>query len=393
MSLAPETFAFVADLVGRRSAIRLDPGKEYLVESRLGPVARERGLGVDEYVRRLRAAPTEDGLATVVEALTTNETSWFRDIAPFAALRPHVLPMLRAAGATDRVRIWSAACSTGQEPYSILMALADGFDVPSVEIVATDLNEQVLARAREGAYSQLEINRGLPAAMLVRHFDRVGAHWRVRADLRAKVQFRRHNLLDAPPPGPFDLVFLRNVLIYFDMPTKRAVLDRIARVLRPGGFLVLGAAETTLGVHDGFERVEAGNAVLHRPLRGRVATVPSPVGGFPATPAAPAAGTSASAAWGSFGTPAVPASAARTGTTAMRGFPATAAVPAGTPTTPLPGTAPVTQTAARNTAASATPPRAPYTAPTVPQSPRVLAFAKPTDPQPTRPTPQQRGLS
>ncbi len=266
MSLAPDTFAFVADLVGRRSAIRLDPGKEYLVESRLGPLARERGLVVDDYVRRLRAAPTEDELATVVEALTTNETSWFRDIAPFAALRSYVLPMLRAAGATQRVRIWSAACSTGQEPYSILMALGDGIDVPSLEVVATDLNEQVLARAREGVYSQLEVNRGLPAAMLVRHFDRVGAHWRVRADLRAKVQFRRHNLLDPAPPGAFDLVFLRNVLIYFDLPTKRAVLDRVVRALRPGGLLVLGAAETTLGVHDGFERVQAGGAVLHRPL-------------------------------------------------------------------------------------------------------------------------------
>ncbi len=299
MTLAPDCFAFVADLVGRRSAIRLDPGKEYLVESRLGPMARERGLGLDEYVRRLRAGAPDDELAAVVEAMTTNETSWFRDVAPFAALRPHVLPLLRAAGATDRLRIWSAACSTGQEPYSILMALGDGLDLPSVEIVATDLNEQVLARAREGVYSQLEVNRGLPAAMLVRHFDRVGAHWRVRADLRAKVQFRRHNLMDPAPAGPFDLVFLRNVLIYFDLPTKRAVLDRIVRALRPGGLLVLGAAETTLGVHDGFERVEAGGAVLHRPLPagsplpaalGAAATtaslgvVPSPLGGFPPGP-------------------------------------------------------------------------------------------------------------
>jgi len=286
MSIAPETFAFVADLVGRRSAIRLEPGKEYLVESRLGPIARERQLGLDEYVRRLRAGAPEDELAVVVEAMTTNETSWFRDVAPFAALSSHILPLLRAAGATDRVRVWSAACSTGQEPYSILMALADA-PLP-VEVVATDLNEQVLARAREGQYSQLEVNRGLPAAVLVRHFERVGAHWRVRADLRNRVQFRRHNLMDAPPPGPFDLVFLRNVLIYFDLPTKRAVLDRVARALRPGGFVVLGAAETTLGVHDGFERVEAGGAVLHRPLREpRVAAaaptaVPVPAGGVPA---------------------------------------------------------------------------------------------------------------
>jgi chemotaxis protein methyltransferase CheR len=287
MTMAPDTFAFVADLVARRSAIRLEAGKEYLVESRLGPMARERSLGIDEYVRRLRAGVGDDELGAVVEAMTTNETSWFRDVAPFAALRSHVLPLLREAGAGDRLRIWSAACSTGQEPYSILMALGDG--APSVDIVATDLNEQVLARAREGVYSQLEVNRGLPAAMLVRHFERVGAHWRVRADLRSRVQFRRHNLMDPPPPGPFDLVFLRNVLIYFDLPTKRAVLDRVARVLRPGGMLVLGAAETTLGVHDRFERIEAGAAVLHRPvpapaagaLTAPIGIVPTPVGGLP----------------------------------------------------------------------------------------------------------------
>ena len=345
MSLAPDAFAFVADLVGRRSAIRLDTGKEYLVESRLGPMAREKGLGIDDYVRQLRAGASEDELAAVVEAMTTNETSWFRDVAPFAALRPHVLPMLRDAGATDRIRIWSAACSTGQEPYSILMALADGFDMPAVEIVATDLNEQVLARAREGAYSQLEINRGLPAAMLVRHFDRVGAHWRVRADLRAKVQFRRHNLLEPTPPGPFDLVFLRNVLIYFDLATKRAVLDKVQRVLRPGGFLVLGAAETTLGVHDGFERVEAGAAVLHRPLPAG-AVVPNPFG----TP-----GTA------TFAPAALPSLTYQT---------ATGAVPAVT----------------------ASPTTRPFAPPSPPSLPVVSAFAKPAE-APTRPTPQMRGLS
>jgi chemotaxis protein methyltransferase CheR len=290
MSIAPDTFAFVADLVTRRSAIRLEPGKEYLVESRLGPLARERGLGLDEFVRRLRSGAADHELATVVEAMTTNETSWFRDVAPFTALRGHVLPLLRDTG--QSVRIWSAACSTGQEPYSILMALADA--PRTVEIVATDLNEQVLSRAREGVYSQLEVNRGLPAAMLVRHFERVGAHWRVRADLRSRVDFRRHNLMDGTPPGPFDLVFLRNVLIYFDLATKRAVLDRVARVLRPGGFVVLGAAETTLGVHDGFERVEAGGAVLHRPLPAAAhaaapGLLPTPARAFPPPPPPPPA--------------------------------------------------------------------------------------------------------
>lgn len=284
MSVAPDSFAFVADLVARRSAIRLEPGKEYLVESRLGPLARAQGLSVDGFVRRVRAGVTEAELVAVVEAMTTNETSFLRDVGPFAALRPYVLPLLRAAGANDRIRVWSAACSTGQEPYSILMALCDGS--PQVDVLATDLSEQVLERARSGIYSQLEINRGLPAPMLVRHFERAGAQWQVRAELRSRVTFRRHNLMDPAPPGPFDLVFLRNVLIYFDLATKRAVLDRVARVLRPGGFVVLGAAETTLGVHDGYERVEAGPAVLHRPLRpgasppatGSLAAVPAPFG-------------------------------------------------------------------------------------------------------------------
>lgn len=267
MSLAPDAFAYVADLVRQRSAISLEPGKEYLVESRLAPVARERGMDVDAYVRALRARPTEAELMGVVEALTTNETSWFRDSAPFTALSQHVLPRLRAElGRLDTLRVWSAACSTGQEPYSIAMVL-DGALEPgtAVQITATDLSEQVLTRARAGTYSQLEVNRGLPAPMLVRHFQRTGAHWQVSDGLRKVITFRRHNLLDpAPSGGPYDVVFLRNVLIYFDLPVKRAVLDRVLRAMRPGGYLVLGAAETTLGVHDGFERVEAGRACLHR---------------------------------------------------------------------------------------------------------------------------------
>lgn len=386
MTLAPDVFAFVADLVGRRSAIRLDPGKEYLVESRLGPLARERGLGIEEYLRRLRAGAPEDELAAVVEAMTTNETSWFRDVAPFAALRPHVLPLLREtapAGAPDRIRVWSAACSTGQEPYSILMALGDGFDMPSVEIVATDLNEQVLARAREGVYSQLEVNRGLPAAMLVRHFDRVGAHWRVHADLRSKVQFRRHNLLDAAPAGPFDLVFLRNVLIYFDLPTKRAVLDRVARALRPGGLLVLGAAETTLGVHDGFERVEAGSAVLHRPL-------PAP-GLLPTTAAAFPTGTTP--------TGGLPAMAALTGAIPAGGVPARggAAGPlASSGTLPLPhpaGGFPPVPASAPSPPPALVPPTAsrPFGS-AFGASPTTAASALVADP-PARPTPRMRGQS
>lgn len=291
MTISNETFTFVADLVHRRSAIRLEPGKEYLVESRILPLARDAGLtSVDAFVNELRTRPTPDRASQVVEALTTNETSWFRDVAPFQALVEHVVPTLREQDVLSRLRVWSAACSTGQEPYSIAMTLADHPGAtPPVEIVATDLNEQVLERARTGAYTQLEVNRGLPAPTLVRHFRRAGAGWQVADELRRRITFRRHNLLEPPPPGgPFDVVFLRNVLIYFDLPTKRAVLERVRGALRPGGYLVLGAAETTIGVHDAYERVVAGRATVYRTPAVRAAR--------PAAPAPPAPPGTASAA-------------------------------------------------------------------------------------------------
>lgn len=268
MTLAPDVFDFVADLVRRRSAIQLEPGKEYLVESRLMPLAREAGAAsIDAYVRDVRVGRRESALEQIVEALTTNETSWFRDATPFNALRAHLVPTLRSErGGLDRMRVWSGACSTGQEPYSIAMILAEVLGPSTqLEIVATDLSEQVLTRARDGRYSQLEVNRGLPAAMLVRHFRRAGTDWQISDELRRAVTFRRHNLLDAPPPGPFDVVFLRNVLIYFDLATKRAILSRVRRVLRPDGFLVLGAAETTIGIDDEWDRVAIDRGSVYRP--------------------------------------------------------------------------------------------------------------------------------
>ncbi|MFI2753232.1 CheR family methyltransferase [Cellulomonas sp. P22] len=269
MTLTTASFDFVADLVRRRSAIQLDQGKEYLVESRLAPLARRAGLGVDEYVRAVRAGRSEHDLDLVVEALTTNETSWFRDGAPFVALRQHLVPTLMEGPIpASGLRVWSAACSTGQEPYSIAMTLADVLPASvRVEILATDLSEQVLARARAGRYSQLEMDRGLPTAMRARHFRADGAEWCISDELRAAVRYQRHNLLDAPPAGPpFDLVFLRNVLIYFDLTTKQQILSRVHRVLRPGGFLVLGAAETTIGVDDGWARLALGSGSVYRPV-------------------------------------------------------------------------------------------------------------------------------
>lgn len=293
MTLTTDSFDFVADLVRRRSAIQLERGKEYLVESRLAPLAREAGIGVDEYVRRVRSARREADYEDVVEALTTNETSWFRDAAPFDALRTHVIPTFaQERGRIDRLRLWSAACSTGQEAFSIVMTLTDILPGTPVEVLATDLSSQVLERGRAGRYSQLEVNRGLPAAMLVRHLQRVGAEWRVSDAIQRPVTFARHNLLDAAPAGaPFDVIFLRNVLIYFDLATKRAILERIRRVLRPDGFLVLGAAESTLGVDDAWDRIPVARGSVYRPASPVV--TPPRTALYVSAGAAPLSGTSA----------------------------------------------------------------------------------------------------
>jgi len=270
LSITQENFQFIADLVRARSAIALAPGKEYLVESRLSKFARDEGVTVDQYVTRRRTAMSHSDTELIVEALTTNETSWFRDSQPFTALSGHILPALtQTRGTLGSLRIWSAACSTGQEPYSIAMTLKQYFAQsayqPQAEILATDLSQQVIDQAMTGRYSQLEVNRGLPAANLVQYFDRRGTEWEISAELRAMVRFRRHNLLDpAPVGGPFDVVFLRNVLIYFDVPTKLKVLRTVHGALRPGGFLVLGAAETTVGLDDSWDRVTVGRSSIYQ---------------------------------------------------------------------------------------------------------------------------------
>lgn len=267
MTLSADSFAFVADLVRRRSAIDLIAGKEYLVESRLGPLARQAGLtGVDEYVRGLRMVPYGVELDRVVEAMTTNETSWFRDVNPFRALTGQVVPALVAdrPGLTS-VRVWSAGCSTGQEPYSIAMAMLDAAPDLTVSIVATDISQEVLRRARAGLYSQYEINQGLPAAMLVRHFARVGTRWQLSQEVRSMVTFSQHNLLDSPRLGaPFDVIFLRNVLFYFDLESRAKVLHRMREAIRPGGFLLLGGVETPRGIDDSWERVPAQRCTFYR---------------------------------------------------------------------------------------------------------------------------------
>jgi chemotaxis protein methyltransferase CheR len=266
LSISAGTFSFVADLVRRCSAIELVEGKEYLVESRLLPLVRQADLaGVDEYVDTLRTVPHCAEHDRVVDALTTNETSWFRDFTPFQALTGHVVPALLAGrpNATS-LRVWSAACSSGQEPYSIAMACQQAVPELSIDITATDISAEMLARGRAGRYSQVEINRGLPAAMLVAHFARAGTQWEISEQIRGRVRFAQHNLLDPPAGGPFDIIFLRNVLIYFDLATRADVLRRVGSVLRPGGFLLLGATESTIGIEDTWEHVAIGHGFVYQ---------------------------------------------------------------------------------------------------------------------------------
>jgi chemotaxis protein methyltransferase CheR len=268
MTLTAQEFAFISGLVRRDAAIVLEEGKEYLVEARLLPLARQSGLPtVSEFVSQAQQRPDMSVNEKIVDALTTNETSWFRDNEPYAALNSTVLPDLMPSRANNRsLKIWSAACSSGQEPYSLAMVLADGLPAGwTYDITATDISAEMLTRAEKGQFTQLEVNRGLPAAMLIKHFERVGAHWKVSPALRKQVAFKRLNLAAPLPAMPqFDVVFLRNVLIYFDVETKRSVLQRVANVMRPDGWLFLGAAETTIGIDDRWERVPAGRTSAYR---------------------------------------------------------------------------------------------------------------------------------
>ncbi|HYC33213.1 MAG TPA: protein-glutamate O-methyltransferase CheR [Gemmatimonadales bacterium] len=271
MNIASGDFDFIRDLIRRRSAIVLEPGKEYLVESRLGAVAREEGFAsLEHLVTELRTRPSNGLHRRVVEAMTTNETTFFRDIHPFDALRQAILPELIERRASQRqLTIWCAACSSGQEPYSISMLLREHFPALTgwtVRIVATDLSGEMLERARSGRYSQLEVNRGLPASYLVKYFRKQGLEWQLAEEVRRMVEYRELNL-NEPWPGvpPADLVFLRNVLIYFDVETKRSILAKVRRVLRPDGYLFLGGSETTMGLDDTYQRMPVGKAVCYRP--------------------------------------------------------------------------------------------------------------------------------
>lgn len=268
--LDTDTITYVCTLVRRKSAIELDAAKAYLIDARLTPVAKRFGYeSTSDMVRTLQAKPNHDVQQQVVEAMTTNETSFFRDAHPFEAMRTTIVPeLLKTRAAKKALNIWSAASSTGQEAYSIAMLLRENFAELAnwnIRIVGTDLSDDVLEKARAGRFSQVEMNRGLPALLLAKYFRREGMQWELAPQIRAMATFTKLNLIERWPPLPtMDVVFLRNVLIYFSPDTKRAILEKIRAVMAPQAVLFLGAAETTMGLDSSFERVQSGNSVYYR---------------------------------------------------------------------------------------------------------------------------------
>jgi chemotaxis protein methyltransferase CheR len=256
--VTPFDYDFLRSLLKQRSGLDLSNDKQYLVESRLVPLARKAGLpGIAELVQKMKNGGAEALTTEVVEAMTTNETFFFRDKIPFDHLRDTIVPaMLQSRANRKSLRIWSAACSTGQEPYSIAMCLKERGAALSgwrIEIVATDLSQEVLEKSRSGIYSQFEVQRGLPIQLLVKYFTQIGELWQLNSEIRGMVQHKQLNLLhDLSHLGKFDVIFCRNVLIYFDQPTKTNIFERMSRIIEPDGMLMLGAAESVVGITDAF---------------------------------------------------------------------------------------------------------------------------------------------
>ncbi len=268
--MAAESFNFICELVRERSGIVIEPGKEYLVLSRLSPIAEQEGIvSVDDLVGLVRKQPKGALPTRVVEAMTTNETSFFRDLAPFHALEKKVIPAaIEARKHTRSLSIWSAASSSGQELYSIALLLREQFpalDSWRLRLIGTDLSAAMVERARAGRFSQLEVKRGLPAKLLPKYFQKDGPDWVIQDRIRSAVEFRALNLtLPWPPLGPIDIVLIRNVLIYFDLTQKREILDKVYSTLAPDGYLFMGTAETTLGVDERFKSFEFERALYYR---------------------------------------------------------------------------------------------------------------------------------
>ena len=277
--MTPTEYEYLRKFLKDNSGLDLSADKQYLIESRLLPLARKAGLsGIPELVQKLQGG-SRALITDVVEAMTTNETFFFRDKVPFDHFRDTIMPeVLKARAGRRSVRIWCAAGSTGQEPYSLAMTLKEmGAALTGwrVEIIATDLSQEVLEKAKAGVYSQFEVQRGLPIQHLVKYFKPNGETWQINPELRAMIQHRQLNLLqDFSHLGTFDVIFCRNVLIYFDQETKINIFNRLARQIEPDGFLVLGAAETVVGLTDTFRPI-ADRRGLYKPNDPRAAAKPA----------------------------------------------------------------------------------------------------------------------
>ena len=270
--ISSQSFDFIASLVLRKSAIVLEPTKAYLIESRLLPVARQNGLStLDQLVDALKRPGASALTDAVIDAMTTNETSFFRDLHPFDALKTQIIPEMMQKRASERtLNIWSNACSSGQEVYSIAMLIREHFPELAgwkVRLTATDLSKQILDKAQSGLFTQTDINRGLPMPMVLKNFKRVGVSWQISDEIRKMVDFRVLNFVEPWPPTlpKMDIVFLRNVLIYFSVDTKKQILDKVHRAMHKDGVLFLGGAETTMNLNVKFERKLLGKATGYVP--------------------------------------------------------------------------------------------------------------------------------
>ncbi|WP_020592225.1 CheR family methyltransferase [Kiloniella laminariae] len=269
-------FEFISQFLKKRSGLVLSQDKAYLLESRLNPVARKWSLsGFDELVQKVRSSNDERLLNDITEAMTTNESFFFRDQKPFDQFRDLVLPhMLEKRASSKTIRIWSAACSSGQEPYTLAMLLKEAGPKLAgwkIEIIATDLSNEILNKAKEGVYTQFEVQRGLPINLLVKYFQQAGDRWQIDPSIRNMVTYKTFNLLESPAAlGKFDIVFCRNVLIYFEQATKSHVLKNIAKQMPDDGFLYLGGAETVLGISDDFQLIP-GQRGIYGLVRGQAA--------------------------------------------------------------------------------------------------------------------------
>ena len=257
--MSPAEYDYLRQFLKSRSGLVLSNEKQYLIESRLLPVARKAGLqSIAALVAKLKE-PRETVLAeAVVEAMTTNESFFYRDKTPFEHFTQMMMPeLLKARASNKKIRIWCAAASTGQEPYTLAMCLKEMESKIAgwrIEILGTDISNEVLDRAKAGTYTQFEVQRGLPIQLLLKYFTQQGESWTISPQLRSMVQWKKFNLLDSFAGfGQFDIVFCRNVLIYFDQTTKVDILGRIAKTMAPDGYLVLGAAETVVGLTDAFK--------------------------------------------------------------------------------------------------------------------------------------------